>query len=251
MSFFHPSTRPVVIAHRGASLHAPENTLAAFRLALEQGADGIELDAKLSADRQVVVMHDRSLRRTTGRDAPVGALTLAELKRLDAGAWFSPAFAGERVPTLDEVLETVAGQALVDIELTNYFTPRDGLPEVVAQAVERHAAQDWVLFTSFLPGPIDAIRRRLPGCRAGLLLWPGRLGWISRHFLVDLRSEQILLPNVLDISPEQIHRDHQRGRWVAAWVVNDPEVMRQLASAGIDAIITDHPALAVEQRRPA
>ncbi|NMC78815.1 MAG: glycerophosphodiester phosphodiesterase, partial [Chloroflexi bacterium] len=91
---------PMLFAHRGASADAPENTLAAFRLAVDENADGIELDAKLSADGQVVVIHDQSVDRTTDGHGRVGQLTLAQLKELDAGSSFSPGFAGERIPTL-------------------------------------------------------------------------------------------------------------------------------------------------------
>src|SRR5512138_2694544 len=96
---------PAIIAHRGASAHAPENTLSAFRLALEQGADGIELDAKLSADGHVIVIHDQTIKRTTGQPGIVRQMTLRQLKSMDAGSFFDSAYAGEQIPTLAEVFE--------------------------------------------------------------------------------------------------------------------------------------------------
>ncbi|HSV86979.1 MAG TPA: glycerophosphodiester phosphodiesterase family protein, partial [Levilinea sp.] len=97
------STAPVIYAHRGACAHAPENTLTAFQLALQHGADAIELDAKLSMDGEVVVFHDQTIDRTTSGTGKLAGKTLAELKKLDAGGWFAPQFAGEPIPTLDEV----------------------------------------------------------------------------------------------------------------------------------------------------
>src|SRR5262245_58707114 len=96
-----------IIAHRGSSFSAPENTLAAVRLGWRQGADAAEGDFRLTADGQIVCVHDKTFKRTAGIDHPVAEMTLAEIERLDAGSWKSPEFAGERVPTLDQLLATV------------------------------------------------------------------------------------------------------------------------------------------------
>src|SRR5512135_2653183 len=122
-----PRPTPLVLAHRGASLHAPENTLAAFTLAADQGADGIELDVKLTRDGSIVVMHDATVDRTTTGHGRVSDLTLSEIKALDAGSNFEPQFAQERVPLLEEVFAAVAGRLMINIELTNYASRRDGL----------------------------------------------------------------------------------------------------------------------------
>src|SRR3989449_9458057 len=111
------STRCLVIAHRGASAAAPENTLAAFRLAADLGADGIELDVRGTADGQLVVLHDASVNRTTDGAGRVAALTLDQLRRVDAGKKFGPSFRGERIPLLSQVFEVVAGRLLVDVEI--------------------------------------------------------------------------------------------------------------------------------------
>lgn len=118
-------SRPILLGHRGAKNYAPENTLAAFTLALEQGADGVELDAKLSADGVVVVHHDAMLDRTTDGKGPLARHTFAQLRELDAGSFFSEKFRGEKIPTLEEVFETVGKRAVVNVELTNYSTPFD------------------------------------------------------------------------------------------------------------------------------
>src|SRR5512136_1224893 len=111
-----PHDRPLNIGHRGASAAAPQNTLAAFRKAMELGADGVELDVQLSADGAVVVIHDFTVDKATDGTGRVAAKTLAELKALDAGSRFSPQFAGERIPTLAEVFEAIDGKLLVNVE---------------------------------------------------------------------------------------------------------------------------------------
>ena len=123
--------RPLIFAHRGASAHAPENTLSAFELALEQGAHGIELDVKLTADGEVVVFHDPTIDRTTGGQGRISQLTLAALRELDAGSSFSEKFSGEKIPTLAEVFETIGRRAFINVELTNYSTRNDGLADKV------------------------------------------------------------------------------------------------------------------------
>ena len=130
--------QPVIFAHRGASAHAPENTLAAFELALAQQADALELDVKLSADGHVVVIHDATVDRTTNGHGRVRDLSLADLKKLDAGSFFSQAFAGENIPTLDEVFESFGKRTFINVELTNYSTPGDALVESVCMLVKKH-----------------------------------------------------------------------------------------------------------------
>src|SRR6266496_640164 len=109
--------RPIVFAHRGASAHAPENTIAAFELALAQNADAIELDVKLTADGHVVVIHDSTVDRTTGSRGRVKDLSLAQLRSLDAGSFFSEKYRGEKIPTLEEVLEAVGKRTIINVEL--------------------------------------------------------------------------------------------------------------------------------------
>jgi hypothetical protein len=137
--------RPVIFAHRGASAYAPENTIAAFELALAQQADAIELDVKLSADGYVIVHHDATVDRTTNGKGRVKDLTLDELKKLDAGSFFSETFKGQTVPTLEEVFEAVGMHTFINVELTNYNTPRDHLVETVCMLVKKHEMQKHVI----------------------------------------------------------------------------------------------------------
>ena len=134
---------PLVIAHRGASLNAPENTMASFNLAVEVGAHAIELDAKLSRDAEVVIVHDSTLERTTAGTGTVRSHTVMELRALDAGSHFGESFAGERVPILADVFDILAGKILINVELTNYATPFDRLPEkVISLIVDRGIEND-------------------------------------------------------------------------------------------------------------
>lgn len=171
---------PAVFAHRGASAHAPENTLAAFELALRQGCDGIELDAMLTADREVVVFHDSNLQRTTGIQGRVSGLPLATLKQLDAGSYFDVQYKNERIPTLDETLEVLGNRTVINIELKNYRSLRDDLPEIVAEIVRKHALHANILFSSFNPIALRKIKRQLPHAPLALLALPGRSGWWAR-----------------------------------------------------------------------
>jgi glycerophosphoryl diester phosphodiesterase len=236
--------RPVVIAHRGASAHAPENTLAAFRLALEHGADGVELDAKLSADGHVMVIHDQTVDRTTGGHGRVRELTLAQLKKLDAGSHFDSSFAREQIPTLDEVFVAVGARTLVNLELTNYASPADKLPDKVADLVIKFGLQEHILFSTFHPLTLIRIRRRLPQVPVALLAIPGGAGGLARGWLGRLLSPKALHPYYTDVSAKTMAAEKRRERMVNAWTVNDPEEMRRLFQMGIDGIITDDPRLA-------
>lgn len=237
-------TRPVLFGHRGASAHAPENTLAAFRLAVEHGADAVELDAKLSADQHIVVIHDPTVNRTSDGSGKVRELTLAEMKSLDVGAKFSPQYSGERIPTLEEVFETVGRKVIINIELTNYAAPRDGLTDRVVELVRRFDLAEWICFSSFNPFNISRARALLPQVPGGILAMKGGLGSLSRGWLGRLSSPQMVHPYYTDVTRAYVEAEHARNRRVNVWTVNAPEDMRSMIQAGVDGIITDDPRLA-------
>src|ERR1035437_4069566 len=159
--------RPILFAHRGASAFAPENTLASFKRALEDGAEAIELDVKLTSDGKVVVLHDQTVNRTTDGHGDVRAMSLADVQLLDAGSCFSPEFAGEPVPTLDEVFSAVGKKLFINIEITNYATPTDALPLRVPELVRSHELEDWVMFSSFNALNLIRLRGMLPQIPVG------------------------------------------------------------------------------------
>ena len=238
-------SRPAVFAHRGASAHAPENTLAAFLLAIEQGADGIELDTKLTRDGYPVVIHDQTLMRTTGTAGRVGELRLGELRRLDAGSHYDIAYRGELIPTLDEVFATVGHRTLLNVELTNYASPTDSLPEKVAGLVERHGLAARVIFSSFNPLALVRVRRCLPQVPVGLLALPGWPGAWARSWIGRLLHYDALHPALVDVSPAMVEKVHRHGERINVYTVNQAQEMRRLAQWGVDGLITDDPLLAL------
>jgi glycerophosphoryl diester phosphodiesterase len=239
-------SHPLIFAHRGASAHAPENTLAAFDTALRHGAHAIELDAKLSADGHVVVIHDSTVNRTTDGQGRVSGLELSALRELDAGSFFSDEFRGERIPTLAEVFEMVVGtRILINIELTNYNTPKDNLVERVCTLVKRYALEKRVLLSSFLPSNLEEVRRTLPDVPQGLLALPGWLGWWSRSFGFNFRDYEALHLNMRDATIRRITRVHRLNRSVHVWTVNAAEDIHRLLTWGVDGLFTDDPRLAL------
>jgi glycerophosphoryl diester phosphodiesterase len=243
--------KPLIIGHRGASADAPENTLASFRLAMEQRADGVELDVKLTVDGQVIVIHDPTVDRTTNGKGEVKRLTLAAMRELDAGSWKDIRYQGEKIPTLDEVFETVGHHTLVNVELTNYADPGDALLEKVAELVKRHGVEKNVIFSSFLPNNIARIRKLLPEIPAGLLALEGTSGMLSRSLIGRWYSPQMIHPYYTDADGAYIAREHRRGRRVNVWTVDGPDDIRRLIADGVDGIITDDPKLALQIRTDA
>jgi len=239
---------PIIFAHRGASAHAPENTIAAFELALQHKADGIELDAKLTKDNHVVVIHDQSLNRTTDGEGLVRKTQLSDLKKRDAGSKFSEKFSGEKIPTLNEVFEVVGKKMVINVELTNYASPHDLLPKLAAELVIAHGLQEWVLFSSFFFTNLIRVKRIIPHARVALLAWEGNKGFPARSRLSRWVSPEYIHPFLKDVSAEYIRQQHQNARRVNVWTVNKSEDMRNLFHWQVDGIFTDDPALAVQIR---
>ncbi|MCI0609944.1 MAG: glycerophosphodiester phosphodiesterase, partial [Anaerolineae bacterium] len=240
--------RTAIFAHRGASAHAPENTLAAFEMALAENADGIELDVKLSADGHVVVIHDMTIDRTTGAHGRVRDLSLADLRALGAGSFFSEKFQSEKIPTLEEVFETFGKRTFINVELTNYNSPRDHLVESVCMLVKKFSLQERVMFSSYFGSNLSKARAYLPEVPRGLLALPGLLGAWARSFGFAFGKYQALHPNIKDATHQQVQRVHRLKRRIHVWTVNAAEDMRRLYNWGVDAIFTDDPALAVQVR---
>lgn len=245
-NLFYQLSKPCIFAHRGASSYAPENTIAAFDLAVKQGADAIELDAKLSADGQVVIIHDQTVDRTTTASGKVSEMKLAELQRLDAGGHFDIAFHGETIPSLDQVLEAVGRRIYVNIELSNYASMTDTLPEKTAEVIQRHNLKDWVMFSSFNPLALMRARRALPDVPIALLALSGRSGAWARSWLGGLLNYQALHPHFSDVNDALIERLHRRGLRIHPFTVNTEEEIHRLKRLQVDGMITDDPILARE-----
>jgi glycerophosphoryl diester phosphodiesterase len=244
LPFFHDFSRPMIFAHRGACAYAPENTLAAFELAIRQEADAIELDTKLSADGQPVVIHDQTVDRTTSQHGKVSTFTAAQLHQLDAGSYFDIAFRGEPIPSLEDVFAAVGQRIYINVELTNYASPTDDLPEKVAELVKRHNLAQRVLFSSFNPLALIRVHRRLLDTPVGLLAFPTWKGGLARGWLGRKIGYQSLHPYFSDVTAQLVSQVHQCGCKLFVWTVNRAEEMQRLFQLGADGIFTDDPVLA-------
>ena len=240
MSFFNSG--PVLnIAHRGASAAAPANTLAAFEKAIELGADAVELDVQLSNDGVPVVIHDFAVDTTTDGSGQVADLTLAQLKQLDAGSTFDPAFAGERIPTLEEVLQYVGNRLLLNIELKTTSLRDNGLEHAAIAQVEQHGLGNRVLLSSFNPFSLRRAKRIAPHIPVGLLYAPHLSLPLRRAWLAFLATHEARHPQHTMVDAQYIAWARRRGYRVNVWTVDDPGEMVRLIDLGVDGIITNVP----------
>ncbi len=242
------SDRPLVFGHRGASKVAPENTFAAFTAAAGAGADGIELDVHLSADGMLVVSHNARVDKTTDGTGYINDLTLAELQRLDAGSYFGPEFAGERLPILEEVLDTFCGKLLVNIELKPQVRPGPDLAEAVSVVLARLQVEDRVWVSSFKPYYLHRMRQVAPSIPCGLLFSPLNIGTL---WLVPVTPFEAVHPQFSMVSWWSVRLMHALRRKVITWTVDDIDRARRLAKAGVDGIISDDPGAVLEAVRGA
>lgn len=231
--------KTAIFAHRGASGEAPENTMAAFRLAIEQGADGIELDVQMSADRQLVVIHDETLDRTTTGTGLVCRHTAGQLKRLAAPNGMS-AYRDEPIPLLSEVLELLAPTRLaLNIELKNGIVPYDGMEERVIRLVREYGMERRVVFSSFNHYSVARLARMAPDIESGILYVAGLYEPWNYARTVGARA---LHPLFYSVDDGSVADAHQAGMAVRPYTVNDEADIRRMIAAGVDAVITDYPA---------
>lgn len=229
--------RPLVIAHRGASADAIENTLAAFRRARADGADGVELDVMRCATGEVIVFHDDDLVRLGGRAAATRALALAELRAIDLGG-------GERIPLLDEVLEEL-GPLVVNVELKSRRRfADDGLAAAVADILARHDTGARALVSSFDPWLLARFARRAPAIATALLFAHDQSLPLRRAWAAPLLRPRALHPEALLVDAGRVRRWHARGYAVNVWTVDAAAELRRLAALGVDGIITNRPTFA-------
>ncbi|MBM4466470.1 MAG: glycerophosphodiester phosphodiesterase [Chloroflexi bacterium] len=233
-------------AHRGASRHAPENTLAAFRLAREMGADGVELDVQASRDGEAVVIHDFTVDRTTNGQGRVKDKTLAKLRELDAGSWFDARFAGQRIPTLEEVILEVGHQLLLNIELkARAFGSADLVAEVV-RLIEDHNLVHRVIVSSFNPLALRRVKKLNPRIPTGLLYYFDLPAHLLRTLLLLLADPDALHPQKHLVAQDYMDWARERGYRVNVWTVDEPAEMKRLIALGVDGIITNRPDVLTE-----
>jgi len=241
----------MVVAHRGFSSIAPENTLIAYRKAIGAGARLAECDVQLSSDGVPVLMHDETLKRTTGVDRPVGDLTAKELQALDAGAWFGAAYAGVRIPTLAQALAEIAPQLRFVIEIKG-----EAMADAVARVVAASpvAPEDLMIF-SFHLAAVTRIAQLEPLLPTTWLLETVPTGAVGRREVIRraLRARVSALGmSHKRVTAEMVRAAHEVGLPVFTWTVNEESDMRRMIALGVDALISDRPdaALALVGRSP-
>jgi glycerophosphoryl diester phosphodiesterase len=229
------------IAHRGASGHAPENTLAAFRMAVEMGAKFIEADLRLTRDAKIVAMHDATVDRTTNGRGRVSKMSLAELRGLDAGVKFlsedGRSFKGERVPTLDEILE-FARKADVSLYLELKESQSWGFEQTLVGALRSSGEINRAILISFDPDVLTTVRRIEPTLMTGFLVQSPAASAIEKTVALGARQ---FLPRADKVTPELVVAAHRADLRVVVWTVNETVDMRAMIAAGVDGIITDYP----------
>jgi AmmeMemoRadiSam system protein A len=234
---------PLNFGHRGAPTSAPENTLASFEKARGMGADGVELDVTLSADGQVVVIHDEDVERTTNGRGRVQELTLAQVKALDAGSWFAPQYAGLRIPTLREVMAWAGDDMLLNIELKSITLRSDGLEEAVVALIREQRLEAHVVVSSFNPLAIRRVRQLAPELHSGLLYASGLPVYLRRAWLRPLADPQALHPQLEMVDEAYMRWAKGKGYCVNVWAPATASEMQRLIALGVDMIITDRPGL--------
>ena len=183
--------------------------------------------------------------RTTDGSGEVCKLPLSELHRLDAGSFFDIAYRGERIPTLNEVFEVVGRRTFINVELTNYTSPNDALPEKVVELIKHHNLNKRILFSSFNPQTLRRAAALLPEVPCGLLALPKLAGWLPRSWIGQyLVAYQALHPEKGDVTARMIQNAHRRGRRIHAWTVNEAADLRRMFALGVDGVFTDDPRLA-------
>lgn len=227
----------LAIAHRGASGYAPENTFAAFRRAVAQGISFIETDLHLTRDAHFVAIHDETVERTTNGHGAIHEMTLAEARRLDAGSWFGSEFMGERIPTLEEILEFTKKHDVVfylELKPSGFW----GGEHALISALRDTAEIPRCVVISFDPAILAALRKIEPTLMTGLL----HDGKIDDPFekAVEIGARQLAVQGDL-VTANFIDKARKRDLQVVCWTVNSPAHMRMLASAGVDGIMSDYP----------
>ncbi len=229
----------LIIAHRGASGYAPENTIIAFRKAIEMGADGLEFDVHLSKDRHLVVCHDEKIDRTTNGKGYIKDLTLKELKQLDVGSWYSKEYHNEKIPTLEEVIElTKEYDILLNIELKNGIISYDNLEEKVIDVIRKNNIEKNVIISSFNHYSIKKIRKLDSGIETGILYVAGMVDpWLYAKYL----GVDAIHPIYYSISPKVIEGCENSNIKINTYTVNNKEHIKAIAKLGVNGIITNYP----------
>lgn len=234
------SQKPLIIAHRGSAGEAPENTMAAFKLALEQQCDAIELDVHISKDGEIIVCHDATLDRTTNGTGYLYEKTASEIKAFDAGSWFDEKYAGEQVPLLEEVFDLVPPQIMINIEIK--YSYEHNIESRLIELMRRKNRLSNVVVSSFDYKSLAVLKELEPEVKIGLLY---NANFIRHRDAAALMPVPVysLHPNILRISKEDIADARNHGLHVYPYTINTEEDMKQALQTHVSGIITDYPAV--------
>lgn len=230
----------LIIAHRGASGYAPENTLSSMELAISQGCDVIELDVHLTKDEQLIVCHDFTVDRTSNGTGEIKNLTLAEIKELDAGSWFSEQFIGERMPTLEEVLNFIPDTLFLNVEIKKNPTDNRELEKKLVDILVKYQRTGNTLVSSFNHLSIRKLKKLNDEIKIGVAIEADLIEPVKYLEQNDL-SVYSYHPCYDYVYPEIVQQFHNHNIKVNCWTVNDKELAKQLEKMGVDSIITNFP----------
>ncbi len=241
------ATNIELIAHRGGAKLAPENTLAAFKNAIKIGVDMIEIDVHLTKDGKVVVIHDEKIDRTTDGKGTVKNMTFEEIRKYDAGNWFSEKFKGEKIPTLDEVMETLNGKVKLLIEIKDGDELYPGLEKKVVDTIHKFNANDWVIVQSFNENSVLRVKKMDPSLITFYLLGRNFNDFYSNvaeevnkgNTIIKKYDGIALLYSLLDSDKVKVF--HKAGFKIFTWTVDKPEDMKKIIAMNVDGIITNSP----------
>jgi glycerophosphoryl diester phosphodiesterase len=233
-----PGAPMMRVGHRGARGHAPENTMTSFQKGADMGVDAVETDVQLSKDGEVVLIHDHTVDRTTDGRGFVKDMTLAELKGLDAGSWYDPKYAGERIPTLTELLAWAKDRVGVALEIKNGPIYYPGIAEKTVRLVRQHGMERQVILISFDHLVLREAKQIAPEIATGILYVGGLADPVAaaRAALADS-----LNPHWAYVTPELVRAAHAAGLAISPWNPDDPATLRMLSDMGVDSAGSDYP----------
>lgn len=228
-----------VIAHRGASAISPENTMIAFKRAIEIGANAIETDVQMTKDNHLVLIHDETLERTTNGKGLVKDHTLTELKELDAGSWFSNIYKNEKIPTIEELFELVKSENIwLNLEIKKRYSLNLKLDKLLIKKINEFGMQDRVVISSFNHYSVYKVKKIDPSLKTGILY--GRNIYRPWLYASKLKASS-LHPNKAFVSNYVVNKAHKQNLKVFPYTVDDKEEMISLIDMGVDGLITNVP----------
>lgn len=238
-----------IIAHRGANKRAPQNTIPAFKKAIELGTDGFETDVHLSKDGVPVICHNYTIDETSNGSGEIENMTLEELRQYDFGSYFDPKFEGTTLPTLDEFLDLAVGKGLkvlnIELKPEKDDARRETLVKKTLEAVEARGLSDILLISSFSKEILEYIKQINPKCKTAFLYPAGykraHLAVLPPYAAMEKMQCHAAHPHKLCIRGNFVKNAHAKGLQVNVWTVNESEDIRNMIQAGVDGIITDCP----------